>query len=223
MHRGRSALAARRFPWLLLVRAALAALLAVSLSSTSSARVRVSENRPLLPDRSPLYGRDAVGLAVNPKDSDHIVALYADWTTLWCEVASSFDGGRTWDRIRLKAPAGFVSPPCTVGNHLSNQIDGGIAFGRGDTVYATFASAVLDEEGEGRGRSVLVAKSTNGGRTFGVGAVALRGGQDDEVGPDYTLPKLAVEPGRKRSTTASTWWPPRASSRRVPSPAPRTP
>ncbi len=177
--------------------AAATALLAVT-PATSSAALRVGANYRLdLPsDPAPLRGRDALGLAVNPNDSDHIVAIYQDLTTQWCEVASSFDEGRTWRRARLKAPEGFVSPPCTVGGHLGAQLDGGIAFGRGDTVYATFASgdfaAAADEP---RGNSVLVAKSTDGGRTFSTPAVALRGGDSSEAGPDYSLPKIAVRRG----------------------------
>ncbi|CAA9517085.1 MAG: GH33 [uncultured Solirubrobacteraceae bacterium] len=158
--------------------------------------LRVGPNYPLtFPGAIPIYGRDAVSLAVNPRNSRHIVAMYSDYKTLWCEVVVSTDGGRKWRRTRLKAPAGFISPPCTVGSHLANFVDQGIAFGKGNNVYATFASGVLDEQGDSRGKSVLVARSTNGGRSFGVADVVLPGGDDPDVGPDYTLPKLVVKPG----------------------------
>ncbi len=169
---------------------------AAQLAPSALSPLRVGPNYPLtFPASVPIYGRDAVSLAVNPRNARHIVAMYSDYKTLWCEVVVSDDGGRKWRRSRLKAPAGFVSPPCTVGNHLANFVDAGIAFGKGNNVYATFASGVLDEQGDSQGKSVLVARSDNGGRSFDTGAVVLQGGSDPDIGPDYTLPKLVVKPG----------------------------
>lgn len=183
-----------------IVGAALIAAVAVSglVSSTAAADVRVSKNRPLLPNANPIYGRDSVGLAVNPRNRRHIVAVYTDLDALQCEVAVSFDGGYAWRRTRLKAPAGYVNPPCTVGRHLSALLDQSIAFGRGNTVYTTFSSATLDAQGEPQAKSTLVARSTDGGRTFGTARVALQGGATAAAGPDYTLPKLVVRPGNRR-------------------------
>ena len=171
---------------------ALGVLLSGGLASTAGADVRVGKNYPLLPDANPVYARDSVGLAVDPRDPKHLVAVYTDLTTLHCEVASSFDGGRKWRRVRLKAPAGYVSPACTVGRHLSALLDQSIVFGRDDNVYTTFSSAVVDAAGEPAGKSVMVAHSSDGGRSFPTAAVALQGGADTARGPDYTLPKIAV-------------------------------
>lgn len=169
---------------------------AAQLAPSPKSPLRVGTNYPLqFPAGIPIYGRDAVGLAVNPRNPRHVVAMYSDYKTLWCEVVVSTNSGRTWRRSRLKTPPGFISPPCTVGDHLANFVDGGIAFGSGNTVYATFASGRTDDQNDSRGKSVLVARSDNGGRTFGVGTVALAGGDDPELGPDYTLPKLVVKPG----------------------------
>ncbi|MDP8907847.1 MAG: cell wall-binding repeat-containing protein, partial [Chloroflexota bacterium] len=169
---------------------------AAQLSPSPKSPLRVGTNYPLtFPAGIPIYGRDAVSLAVNPRNDRHIVAMYSDYKTLWCEVVVSTDGGRKWRRTRLKAPPGFISPPCTVGDHLANFVDEGIAFGKDNNVYATFASGVLDEQGDSRGKSVLVARSDNGGRSFSTGVVALPGGDDPDRGPDYTLPKLVVKPG----------------------------
>ena len=169
---------------------------AAQLSPSPKSPLRVGSNYPLeFPASIPIRGRDAVGLAVNPENPRHIVALYSDYKTLWCEVVVSTNQGRTWRRSRLKTPPGFVSPPCTVGDHLANFVDGGIAFGKDNNVYATFASGRTDDQFDSRGKSVLVAKSTNGGRSFSPGVVALAGGDDPELGPDYTLPKLTVKPG----------------------------
>lgn len=168
---------------------------AVAAAAPAKSPLRVSTNRALLPTSEPIYGRDAVGLAVNPRNPKHIVAVYNDYQTLWCEVAVSFDGGDKWRRSRLKAPPGFIQPPCTVGNHLANFLDGSIQFGQGNTVYTTFASGVVDENDDSRGKSVLLARSRNGGRSFETGVVALPGGADVNDGPDYILPKLAVKRG----------------------------
>lgn len=157
--------------------------------------LRVGPNYPLLPNAEPIHGRDSVGLAVNPRNPKHVVAMYSDYQTLWCEVVVSTDGGRKWRRTRLKAPAGFIQPPCTVGSHLANFVDAGIAFGKGATVYVTFASGILDTDGESQGKSVLVARSDNGGRSFGVAGVAIPGGTDAVAGPDYIRPKLVVKTG----------------------------
>jgi putative cell wall-binding protein len=168
---------------------------ATAAQNSSSGTLRVGVNTPMLPVPDPVYGRDAVGLAVNPDNSKHIVAIYSDYVTLWCEVAVSTDGGKKWRKTRLKAPGGFISPPCTVGNHLANFIDGGIAFGKDNRVYVVFASGILDAMGDSQGKSVLVARSNNGGRSFGVGQVILPGGVDADLGPDHTLPKLAIKRG----------------------------
>jgi len=176
---------------------AASALLSGGLPSAAGADVRVSPNRPLLPDSSPVYGRDSVGLAVNPRDEDHIVAVYTDLDTFDCEVATSFDGGQKWRSTRLKAPPGYVSPPCTVGRHLSALLDQSIAFGSGRNVYTTFSSPIVDATGEPQGKSVLVARSRNGGRSFRTGVVVLAGGANLVKGPDFTLPKLTVKPGER--------------------------
>jgi BNR repeat-like domain/ell wall binding domain 2 (CWB2) len=173
-----------------------AAAVSAALAPAAGADVRVGKNRPLLPDANPVHGRDAVGLAVNPRNPRHIVAVYTDLVTLHCEVATSFNGGRRWRSVRLKAPAGYVNPACTVGRHLSALLDQSIAFGRGNTVYTTFSSAVVDPQGEPQGKSIMVARSTDGGRSFPTATVALAGAVNPAQG-DYTLPKLTVQRGAR--------------------------
>lgn len=169
--------------------------LAAGATAPAGADIRVSANTPLHPSSDVIYGRDALGMAANPSNPRHIVAVYADWVSLNCEVAISTNAGKTWRRTALKAPPGFADPPCTIGNHLANQLDGGIAFGRGNRVYVTFATGRVLPDGTGSGKSVLLARSTDGGRTFGTGAVILPGGDNADSGPDYIMPKLAVSPG----------------------------
>jgi len=178
----------------------LAAALAAGASTPASADVRVSANTSLHPSSDVIYGRDALGMAANPGNPRHIVAVYADWVSLTCEVAVSTNSGKNWRRTALKAPPGFADPPCTIGNHLANQLDGGIAFGRGNSVYVAFATGVVKPDGTGSGKSVLLAKSSDGGRSFATGAIVLAGGDDADNGPDYIMPKLAVSPGGSSDT-----------------------
>ncbi len=178
----------------------IAGALAAGVPTPATADIRVSANTPLRPSSDAIYGRDAVGLAANPSNPRHVVAVYADWVSLTCEVAVSTNGGKNWRRTALKAPPGFADPPCTIGNHLANQLDGGIAFGRGNSVYVTFATGTVRPDGSGSGKSVLLAKSADGGRTFGTGAVVLPGGDDADKGPDYIMPKLAVSAGTSADT-----------------------
>jgi hypothetical protein len=178
----------------------MAGALAAGAPAPANADIRVSANTPLTPSGDFIYGRDALGMAANPSNPRHVVAVYADWVALTCEAAVSTDAGKTWKRTRLRAPAGFADPPCTIGNHLANQIDGGIAFGRGNSVYVTFATGRIRPDGTGSGKSVLLAKSSDGGRTFGTGTVVLPGGDDADAGPDYIMPKLAVSPGNSADT-----------------------
>ncbi|MDP8942777.1 MAG: glycoside hydrolase [Actinomycetota bacterium] len=170
----------------------------------AEADLRVGKNFRMLTDTSPARLKDAVGLAVNPRNPRHIVAINAEWLRDACEYNVSFNGGRTWRSGDLRVPDGF-SAPCKVGGHLASPIDGGVAFGKGNRVYATYASARVNAQNQEQGNSVLVARSTNGGRTFGTPVVALEGGPPvtqanagEPVlgGPDYGLPKLAVERGR---------------------------
>lgn len=181
--------------WAPVAAVAIAGALCAGAPSPAGADIRVSPNTPLRPSSESIYGRDALGLAANPRNANHLVAVYADWVSLQCEAAVSTNAGRTWRRTFLKAPPGYAVPPCTIGNHLAQQLDGGIAFGRGDNVYVTFATGIVEPGGAAQGKSVLVAKSTNGGRSYGPAAVALKGGEDPDVGPDYSMPKLAVVPG----------------------------
>ncbi len=194
-----------------LILAAMAAgsLLLASAAEAQIGQLRTDNNYRLFQDPRPFRGKDAVGLAVNPRNARHVVEIQQDLLDGECEFNVSFDGGRTWRGGDLQAPAGFSPRPCTVGNHLANQVDGGVTFGSGQNVYLTFSAARLNAKGEEEGLSAIVARSTNGGRTFGRGVVALSAGQPVQRvptptgqpvrfigGPEFALPKIAVDPGR---------------------------
>ncbi len=178
------------------------------LASAAEAQLRTGPNFRLFSDAtdpSPFRGKDAVGLAVNPRNPRHVVEIQQDLLEGECQFNVSFDGGRTWRGGDLTPPAGFSPRPCTVGNHLGNQVDGGIRFGSGQNVYVAFSGARINPEGFEEGLSAIVARSTNGGRSFQRGVVALSGGEPVvratstspfTGGPEFALPKIDVDPGR---------------------------
>lgn len=131
---------------------------------------------------------DIPGIAVNPADPNHIVAVSEDFINRHCEHHVSFDAGATWETGQLRAPDRFPSPPCPVFDSGGyGHMDGSVAFGSGSNVYTVFSS-IRKMEGD----TALVARSTDGRRTFGVAAEALPGGEVDQ--PINSRPKLAVQP-----------------------------
>lgn len=154
---------------------------------------RVRQNRPVViedDEPGPVRGLDVPGLVANPSDPDHLVLTAEDMLAGQCIFRATVDSGSTWDGGPLEAPEGFQSPACfefDVGGYT--HTDGSVAFGSDDNVYTTF-SAVR----EGEHDSVLVARSSDGGRSFDTATVAIRGGDADEAGPVHQRPKLAVEP-----------------------------
>ncbi len=149
--------------------------------------LRAGENRRLSSSAEPVRGRDAPGLAVNPADPRHVVQSEVDPRSGACHFNVSFDGGGTWAGGTLSAPVDFGGPrPCqqfNQGGYL--RMDGGIAFGSGQNVYIAFDAARA-----GSGDSVFVARSTDGGRTFGPGQLVIEGGP--ALDPYFVRPKLGV-------------------------------
>jgi putative cell wall-binding protein len=162
---------------------ALVSTVAPPVAGAASAVVgRVSTNtRVGADDKDPFRAADIPGVAVDPADSRHLVLLDQNFVAGQCEVHVTFDGGSTWATTALRAPAGFVSPPCqqfSAGGYP--HVNQSIAFGSNNQVYAVFDSTTGPREvftnpskNLGQADSTLVAKSTDGGKTFGVATVAL--------------------------------------------------
>lgn len=175
----------------------------VGIVPAAGAAVRVGPNYQLNSDSSPFRGKDQLALAVDPGNPRHIVEVNANYLTENCEGSASFDGGVTWsDHFALQPPAPSAGQQpfvrgvsCRIGNHLGETMFQTVAFGTGQTVYATSITARIDPAGGEQGASTLVYKSTNGGKTWGAGVVAMAGGASSDTGPYYELPTLAVEPG----------------------------
>lgn len=73
----------------------------------------------------------------------------------------------------------------------------GIVYGSGKNVYATFSSPVVLPGGGDAGKSLFVAVSRDGGRTWGVAHEVAAGGPTADPGPSYTLPTIGVDPARR--------------------------
>ncbi len=139
-----------------------------------------------------MRGSDVPALAVNPTNPQHIVEVNVDLADQVCENNVTFDGGRTWTGGTLTAPAGFTPPCRSPGGTAYPAMDQSVAFGSGQSVYTTFSSIRAPE-----GDSVLIAKSTDGGRSFGPPSVILPGGPSSTTpgNPLFARPKLAVHAG----------------------------
>ena len=165
------------------------------------AEARAGENIRLGADPRAVRGIDTPNIAVNPANPLHMVESDNDFLLGQCDFHVTFDGGATWTGGHLTAPADFPNPPCQPNPFDSGgygHTNGSIAFGSGQNVYTTFSSKVgppqRPENGTvvGPADSILVAKSTDGGRTFGTAVVAVRG--PAEAQPFYIRPKLTVLP-----------------------------
>src|SRR4051794_10037083 len=178
---------------LLVAAAAVLALMAPS----AEARLSVSPNYRMSVGTTPARGLDSVGLAVDPRNPRHLVEINADWTAGQCQHHVSFDGGRTWRGGAFRPPAGFEPAPCTVGPHLAEHINAGIAYGSGGNVYATFASSRRAPGGGDEGKSLLGIVSRDGGRTWGRAFVIAPGGPNTTDGPHYILPTIGVDRARR--------------------------
>lgn len=163
-------------------------------SAEEPAEVRVGENVRLGSDAGPVRGRGAPGLAVDPADPDHLVEVDIDYLSGNCEFRVSFDGGLTWDGGVLPVPEGFEERgTCTpIANYgRARRYDQTVEFGSGGNVYTVFAPHRPGEDD-----SIVVAKSTDGGVSWGT-TVALPGSAYIGTGATaevyWRRPKLTVE------------------------------
>ncbi len=164
----------------------------------AEAAVKVGKNYRMTSDLNPFRGKDQIGMAVNPNNSNHIVATHANYLTENCEGTASFDGGVTWTPAAVLQPptAGLgFRPSCRISNHLAEHMYQSVAFGTGNTVYAVSGVPKFSAPSVEEGASTMVFKSTDGGVTWGTGVVAMPGGVDPTVGPYYELSTVAVDPG----------------------------
>lgn len=173
-----------------------AAVPSVGSAQAPTSEVRVGTNELIGDPEDPLRGRDFPAIAMNPRDPRHLVMVDQDMLTGQCDFSTTFDGGGTWTHGHLTAPPEFTTPPCpTFDSGGYGHFNQSVAFGSGDNVYVTFSSQLVPAQPpEARlrfGDAVLVAKSTDGGRSFGRAVVAIP--NTPEAQPFYIRPGLAVE------------------------------
>lgn len=161
---------------------------------------RVSPNTRVGADEKvPFRQTDIPSIAVDPTDARHLVLLDENFVTGQCEVRVSVDGGSNWVSTNLMPPAGFVSPPCVVFDSSGYpHVNAGIAFGSNNQVYAVFTSTTgprqaftAPSNGKGQADSTLVAKSSDGGKTFAAATIAVAAPAGPA--PYYVRPTIGVE------------------------------
>ncbi len=162
---------------------------------------RVSENtRFQSENQDPVRGRDIPGFAVDPADPRHVVMITEEFLTGQCDFATSFDGGRTWPNTgHLTVPSDFADPPCrTYDSGGYAHFNKSVVWGTGQNVYTTYASHRGEQQrpetgtAAGEGDSAIVNRSTDGGKTWERGVVAIQGARDSR--PFIIRPGVAVQP-----------------------------
>jgi len=149
---------------------------------------RYGENY-MLPPQGSGRARDVPGLAADPADPNHIVEAEIDPVNFQCDYNVSFDGGRTWKGGHLTIEnrgenPPFPSPACSQNFDSGGyaHFNTGIEYGSGQNVYITFSAHRGDfnrpeaNADAGDGDDSVVARSTDGGRTFRPAVVAVPGG-----------------------------------------------
>lgn len=193
------------------------ALLLTVAGSVAQAEVkpgRVEENRKFGDANDPLRGRDIPGLAADPADPRHVVMIDEDFLGGQCDFHTSFDSGKTWtSNGHLTVPADFADPPCrTFDSGGYAHFNKSVVFGSGQNVYTTFAShrgaQQRPESGPdkiaGEGDSIIVNRSTDGGKTFETGVVAIKGATDSR--PFIIRPGVAVQPRPQGDKVYAVGW-----------------
>ena len=130
--------------------------------------------------------RDIPGLAVNPADPRHIVQVEKDILSQDCSTNVSTDGGVTWVGGSLVPPGGFPPPGSPVTAPSCPSFEGSVVWGTGQSVFVTFAVARA-----GQGNSVIVSKSSDGGRTFAPTVAMNTAGSS----PSYIRPEVGIHRG----------------------------
>ncbi len=167
---------------------------------------RFGENYRLSSTDTPGRGRDVPGLTVDPANPNHIVEVDSDPVNLECDYHVSFDGGRTWSGGHLRARIGGESPPFPTPACSQNFDSGGyhhfntgVVYGTGQNVYVTFSAKrgpfnrPESNIENGPGDDVMLARSTDGGRTFQPAIPAISSTASPQ--PFRIRPQLAVQRG----------------------------
>jgi hypothetical protein len=139
-------------------------------------------------DPVPARGYEGAYVAADPADPDHVVIADTNVLDSRCGFHTTFNRGKDWIDGYFDLPAGFTG--CRINQPSGGHVpSGSIARGGGGHYYVVFGSALGDDN---KRESVLVATSTDGGKTFGPAKVAMK-----PTGPTIGLgrPLMSVVPG----------------------------
>ena len=142
-------------------------------------------------DPSPARGYEAPSVSLDPKDADHIVVGDDNLVGARCGWHVTFNGGRDWQDGVFERPPGFRECRLDSGGFVPA---GNVTFGPSGRVYGVFTSApeATDPARPPESESVLLAISTDGGRSFAPATVVVRGGLN---GLNFTRPQLTATAG----------------------------
>jgi hypothetical protein len=132
-------------------------------------------------------------MAVDPRNTDNVVASFADFRSRRCGLMRSTDGGRSWRKLDA-APAPQSYPYCMSNN--SNIFQGPLAFGRNSTLYYGLAGWDIQDRAVGSGGNVniLLARSTDLGDTWQTTIVRnVRGAEGEKVENNRPVGQIAVD------------------------------
>jgi len=146
-------------------------------------------------DPRPVRGYESPSIAVNQQDPMHQVVADVDLVGSRCTWHVTFDGGKIWTDGELAIPPEFER--CTLNSNgflsMSN-----VVMGSGSNVYVALSLARVPAEGvdprgpEVLGEGMLLAISTDGGRTFGPAREVIPGPDQERA---LVRPSLGAFPG----------------------------
>ncbi len=132
-------------------------------------------------------------LAVDPANSENVVASFADFRSRRCGLMRSTDGGQSWRKLDA-SPAPDTYPSCMSNN--SNIFQGPLAFGRNSTLYYGLTGWDVQDRAVGSGGNVniLLARSTDLGDTWQTTIVRnARGNEGEKVEHNRPVGSVAVD------------------------------
>ena len=132
-------------------------------------------------------------LAVDPANSNNVVASFADFRSRRCGLMRSTDGGQSWRKLDA-SPAPDTYPSCMSNN--SNIFQGPLAFGRNSTLYYGLTGWDVQDRAVGSGGNVniLLARSNDLGDTWQKEIVRnVRGAEGEKVEHNRPVGSVAVD------------------------------
>jgi hypothetical protein len=130
-------------------------------------------------------------MLADPADPRIVVASTADLRTRVCYLLRSNDGGHTW-HIMPSVPALLAYPYCTTADN-AGATQAAIAWGRHNTLYYALGGYGNGEGGSDGHTSVLLARSTDLGKTWSTVVVDNNRGKTGVAPADSGVTGLAVD------------------------------